>query len=123
METLTTLAQTPSIPPISDWMVWGPLGGFFLFCLYLGWDFYRSELKPRAKQRREHEAEAHRAHLGFVNTTADCLPEMRDTLRIVVTQQDAHGKDIGWIKDHLHRSSRCDPSPGEPANPVARPNP
>ena len=89
------------LPSLDEWMVWGPLGVFFGVFLWIGIDYYRSEIKPRAKQDREQSAEAHRAHLGFVSTTADCLPEIRDTLKGVIHRQDQHGEDIGWIKRRL----------------------
>lgn len=119
------------LPLFDDWKVYGPLGLFFLFCLGVAWDYYRGELKLRAKQAREqakqaHESnerrqeEAHQAHIGFVNTTATCLPEIKDTLKMVVLTQGQHGEDIAYIKKHI-RPCRSD-NPSEPPNTTTRPS-
>ena len=127
MQKLIAVPAADAIPNLTEWMVWGPMGVLLCYCLYLFWDYYQTELKTRAKEarsqaRQAHEngerraEEAHQAHIGFVNTTATCLPEIKDTLKVVVQRQDQHSEDISWIKRNIRPCNGRGDDPGEPPN-------
>ena len=57
-------------------MVWGPLGVLFVAALGVALDHYFSNVRPRAKQSRKNEDEAHKAHLQFLARTEQTMDQL-----------------------------------------------